>query len=180
MAAGVTRGSAALPPPAFLQKPWCPWECSLKAANLGQIRWFIFGRNWDPRRLSYLLKLHSHLAVQQRRRLGPSATHLILCHFSQWKCHGTWLKGFHFLIFKEKYKNQAGSYVMWPKLVWIQPPHDQGSTIAQALCHQVLGLCSLSYCKALLPVGGAGRGMCWEYGKEQATSWNSLLTIKWR
>lgn len=49
-------GSRAWPTSAFLQNPSHTWGCGLKAANLGQILLLTFGRNWDPRRLSYLLK----------------------------------------------------------------------------------------------------------------------------
>lgn len=62
-------GSGAWPTSVFLQNPSHTWECSLKAANLGQILLLTFGRNWDPRRLSYLLK-----ASQQGLRLRPPAT----------------------------------------------------------------------------------------------------------
>lgn len=50
----------------FPQNPQWSWECILKAANLGQILWFLSGKSRNPRRLSCLLTLHGHLTVQRR------------------------------------------------------------------------------------------------------------------
>lgn len=53
-------------PLTFPQNPQWPWECIWNAANLDQILWFLSGRSGNPRRLSCLLTLHSHLTVQRR------------------------------------------------------------------------------------------------------------------
>lgn len=101
----------------FSKKPQWPWECILKAANLGQILWSIFGRNRNPRRLSYLLKLHSHLAVQQRHTQASLLTQFSnSCYYFWWKRESTMIMDSCVTV-KKTLKTLRCSYTVWPESV---------------------------------------------------------------
>lgn len=150
----------------FLLNPWWPWECILKAANLGQILWFIFGRNRNPRRLSYLLKTHSHLAVQQRLQASCCNSPPCAIIFDETcKFHDN---GFPCNSEKKKtLKTQRCFYTMWPKSVCIQISQQaalyfrdklSGSTITQNFIEGLIWLREklwiLKRIGSLLPLAG--------------------------